>query len=151
MGRGGGGGGRGCSVSGEGGGGDRDERGGEEEKKKRKGSRKATEGGRALCFEGGFSAVTPVSAARSTCHVGGRLVTSNHFCLPPSLPVCLHCPAARATSHSRVHWSRICTFRPSASFVLEASNGGASITLSIKYQPNKTKKKRPRSGRKSIS
>lgn len=33
-------------------------------------------------FWGRFSGVTPVFAARSTCHVGGRPVTSNHFSLP---------------------------------------------------------------------
>lgn len=46
-------------------------------------------------FLGRFSGVTPVFAARSTCHVGGRLVTSNHFCLPPCLSVStvlLHAP-----------------------------------------------------------
>lgn len=33
-------------------------------------------------FSGRFSGGTPVFAARSTCHVGGRPVTSNHFSLP---------------------------------------------------------------------
>lgn len=45
-------------------------------------------------FLGRFSGVTPVFAAKSTCHVGGRLVTSNHFSLP-SLSVStvlLHAP-----------------------------------------------------------
>lgn len=45
-------------------------------------------------FSGRFSGVTPVFAAKSTCHVGGCLVTSNHFSLP-SLSVStvlLHAP-----------------------------------------------------------
>lgn len=45
-------------------------------------------------FSGRFSGVTPVFAARSTCHVGGRPVTSNHFSLPllPVSAVPLHAP-----------------------------------------------------------
>lgn len=45
-------------------------------------------------FLGRFSGVTPVFAARSTCHVRGRHVTSNQFSLP-SLSVStvlLHAP-----------------------------------------------------------
>lgn len=45
-------------------------------------------------FSGRFSGVTPVFAARSTCHVGGRPVTSNHFSLPllSVSAVLLHAP-----------------------------------------------------------
>ena len=45
-------------------------------------------------FSGRFSGVTPVFAARSTCHVGGRPVTSHHFSLPllSVSAVLLHAP-----------------------------------------------------------
>lgn len=76
------------------GGSDRDEKreGNKERKiKGRKGEEERDAEGERSMFLGLFSGVTPVFAARSTCHVGGRLVTSNHFCLPPCLSLLSCC------------------------------------------------------------
>lgn len=83
-------------------------------------------------FLGRFSGVTPVFAARSTCHVGGRLVTSNHFSLP-SLSVStvlLHAPLHTPNcTHARaVHLGG-----PFYSKGYTRTSNTMSIILSIKY------------------
>lgn len=83
-------------------------------------------------FSGRFSGVTPVFAAKSTCHVGGRLVTSNHFSLPLPHPtsastVLLHAPLHTPNLHQS------CAFRqppppppPPIPLSVPKGNGGTS-------------------------
>lgn len=68
-----------------------------------------------------------MSCRRTSCHVKSLL---------SPLPVCLHCPAARGASHTKLHSRWICTFRQPPSFQTrrqDFKHWVVSIILSIKY------------------
>lgn len=97
-------------------------------------------------FLGWFSGVTPVFAARSTCHVRRRLVTSNRFCLPPCLyPVSCCTPRYTHTPHTiqlDLYIQDTPSFRRQQQ---DLKHWAVSIRPSIKYKSGiKMKNKEPR-------